>query len=159
MGKQWKQWQALFSWAPKSLQMVSAFLKLKKRLLLGRKAMTKLDSILKSRHYFADKGLSSKSYGFSSSQVWLWVVDHKESWAPKKDAFELWCWRRLLTVPGPARRSHQSILKSWKFIGRTDADAETPVLWSPDAKNLPIRKDPDAGKDWKQEASLRLQVP
>ena len=58
---------------------------------------------------------------------------------------------RLLRVPGPARRSNQSILKSWKFSGRTDADAETPILWPPEKKNLPIKKDPDAGKDWKQE--------
>ena len=83
-----------------------------------------------------------------------------ESWTIKKaehrrtDAFELWCWRRLLRVPLTAQRSNQSILKdiqSWILIGRTDAKAETPVLWPPDAKNWLIGKDPDAGKDWGQD--------
>ena len=71
----------------------------------------------------------------------------------RTDAFELWCWRRLLRVPWTARRSNQSILKeiSPVFIGRTDAKAETPVLWPPHAKSWLIGKDPDAGKDWRQE--------
>ena len=73
---------------------------IKRCLLLGRKAMTNLDSILKSRYYFAYKGLPSQSYGFSSSRVWIWELDHKEGWAPRIDAFELWCWR-----------------DSWEFIG------------------------------------------
>ena len=67
--------------------------------------------IKKKRHYFANKGLFSQSYGFSSSHVWMWELNHKESWMPKIDAFELWCWRRLLRVPWIARRSNQSILK------------------------------------------------
>ena len=67
--------------------------------------------IKKQRHYFADKGPSSQSYGFSSSQVWMRELDYKESWTPKNDASELWCWRRLLRVPWTARRSNQSILK------------------------------------------------
>ena len=72
--------------------------------------MNNLDSILKSRHDFANKGLSSQSYGFSSSHVWMWELDYKaEHW--RIDAFELWCWRRLLRVPWTARRSNQSILK------------------------------------------------
>ena len=79
-------------------------------LLLGRKAMTKLDSILKNRHYFANKSPSSQSFGFSSSHVCMWELDYKESQAPKIDAFELWCWRRLLRAPWTARRSNQSIL-------------------------------------------------
>ena len=86
--------------------------KIKRHLLLGRKTMTNLDSILKiQRHFFANKCLSSQSYGFSSSYVWMWELDYKESWVPKIDAFELWCWRRLLRVPWTARRSNQSILK------------------------------------------------
>jgi len=67
--------------------------------------------IKKQRYYFASKGLSSQSYGFSSSHVWMWELDCKESWVLKFDAFELWCWRRLLRVPWTARRSNQSILK------------------------------------------------
>ena len=84
---------------------------IKRCLLLGRKAMTNLDSILKSRHYFTNKGWSSQTYGFSI------VMYGCESWAIKKaehwwtDAFELWCWRRLLRVPWTTRRSNQSILK------------------------------------------------
>ena len=84
-----------------------------------------------------------------------------ESWTIKKaehrriDAIELRCWRRLLRVPWTARRSNQSILKeidqSWVFIGRTDAEAETPVFWPPHVKNWLTGKDPDAGKDWRQE--------
>ena len=74
--------------------------------------MTNLDSILKSRrHYFANKGPSSQGYGFSSSHVWMWELDYKESEHRRTDAFELWCWRRLLRVPWTARRSNQSILK------------------------------------------------
>ena len=85
-----------------------------------------------------------------------------ESWMVKKaegrriDAFELWCWRRLLRVPWTARRSNQSILKEigllWRvFIGETDAEAESPILWPPDGKSWLIGKDPDAGRDWRQE--------
>ena len=72
--------------------------------------MTNLDSLLKSRD-IADKGPSSQSYGFSSSHVWMWELDYKESWEQKTDAFELWCWIRLLKVPWTARRSNQSIPK------------------------------------------------
>ena len=83
-----------------------------------------------------------------------------ESWTIKKaehrrmDAFKLWCWRRLLRVPWTARRSNQSNAKGnqfWIFIGRTDAEAEAPIVWPPDAKSWLIRKDPDAGKDWRQD--------
>ena len=82
-----------------------------------------------------------------------WTVKKAEHW--RIDAFDLWCWRRLLRVPWTARRSNQSILKeirmSWVFVGRTYAEAETPILWPPDAKSWLIWKGPDAGKDWRQE--------
>ena len=80
------------------------------------------------------------------------TIRKAECW--RIDAFELWCWRRLLRVLWTARRSNQSILKknqSWIFIGKTDAEAETPILWPPDMKSWLTRKDPDAGKDWRQE--------
>ena len=111
MGKQWKQWLTLYFWAPKSLQMVTAAMKLR-RLLLGRKAMTKLDSILKSR----DITLPTKVCPVKA-MVFPVVIYGCESWTIKKgerwriDAFELWCWRRHLWVPWTARRSNQSILK------------------------------------------------
>ena len=89
-GEKWKQWEILFSWAPKSLQMVTAAMKLKDTcLFLGRKAMTNLDSILNSRDYFADKGLSSQSCGFSSGHVWMWEMDHKEGWVLKNWSFQM----------------------------------------------------------------------
>ena len=123
-------------------------------LLLGRKVMTKLDSILKSRHYFANKGLPSQGYGFSSGHAWVWEVDCEESWAQKN-----WCfWTVLLekTVESPLNCKeiqpvHPKGYQSWVFIGRTDVEAETPILWPPNAKKWLIGKDPDAGKDWGQE--------
>ena len=111
MGKQWKQWQILFSGAPKSLQMVTAALKLR-HLLLGRNVMTNLDSILKSR----DINLPTK-VRLVKAMVFSVVMYGSESWTIKNaeqrttDAFELWCWRRLLRVSWIVRRSNQSILK------------------------------------------------
>ena len=112
MGKQWKQYQTLSFWAPKSLQMVIAAKKLKRCLLLGRKVMTNLGSILKSR----DITLSTQIH-LVKAMVFPVVMYGRQSWTIKKaerqriDAFELWCWRRLLRVPWTARRSNQSILK------------------------------------------------
>ena len=98
--------------------------------------MTKLDSIFKS----TDITLPTK-VRLVKAMVFPVVMYVCESWTVKKterrriDAFELWCWRRLLRVPWTARRSNQSILKSWVFFGRTDAEAETPILLPPDAKS------------------------
>ena len=83
---------------------------IKRHLLLGRKVMTNLDSIWKSRD-FANKGPSSHGYGFSSSHVWMWELNYKKAECRRIDSFELWCWRRLLRVPWTARRFNQSILK------------------------------------------------
>ena len=108
--------------------------------------------IKKQRYYFANKGPSSQGYGFSSGHVWMWELDCEESRVLKNWCFWTVCWRRLLRVPWTARRSNQSILdQSWVFIGRTDAEAETPILWPLDAKSCLIWKDPDAGKDCGQE--------
>ena len=107
--------------------------------------------IKKHRHYFANKGPSNQGYGFSSSHVWMWEFDHKESWALKIDDFELWCWRRFLTVFLDNKEIQPVLPKgnqTWIFIGRTDAEAEAeaPILWPPDAKSQLIGKDLDAGK-------------
>ena len=110
MGKQWKQCQTSVLGAPKSLQMVIAAMKLR-HLLHGRKAMTKLNSILESRHYFANKGPSSQSYGFSSSHVWLWELDYKESWALRNWCFWTVVLEKTLESPWTSRKSSQSILK------------------------------------------------
>ena len=103
--------------------------------------------IKKQRHYFANKGLSCPSYGFSSSHVWMWELDNKESWALKN-----WCfWTVVLekTLEGPLncreiQPVHPKENQSWIFIGRTDAEAETPLLWPSDGKNWLIGKAPDA---------------
>ena len=110
MGKQWKQWETLFSWAAKSLQMVTAAIKLKDTCSLEEKLWPR-EHIKKQRHYFADKGPSSQSYGFPVVMYGCdsWTIKKAERW--RIDAFELWCWRRLLRVPWTARRSNQSILK------------------------------------------------
>ena len=126
---------------------------IKWHLLLGRKVMTNLDSILKSRDYFVNKGPSSQGYGFSSVHVWMWELDYKESWVLKNWCFWLWCWRRLLRVPWIARRSNQSILKR-SVLGVHWKDwcwSWNSNIWPPDAKNWLIGKDSDAGQDWGKE--------
>ena len=110
--------------------------------------------IKKQRHYFANKGWSGQIYGFSRSHVWMWELDYRESWAPKN-----WCfWAVVLekTLESPLdckeiQPVHPKGKQSWIFTGRTDAEPETPILWLPDVKNWLIGKDPDAGKDWRQE--------
>ena len=153
MGKQWKQRETLFLGAPKSLQMVTAAMKIKRCLLLGRKAMTNLDHILKIR----DITLPTKVH-LVKAMVFPVVVYGCESWSIKKaecrriDAFELWCWRRLLRVAWTARIKpvNPKGNQSWIFTGRTDVEAETPILWPPDANNWRIGEDPDPRKDWRQ---------
>ena len=158
MGKQWKQWQTLYFWAPKSLQIVTAAMKLKDtHSLLERKGMTNLDSILQSRDItLPTKVLLVKTMAFPVVMYGCEVWTIKKAENQRTDAFELQCWRRLLRVPWIAsQRSNQSILKEispeYSFTGRADADAETPILWPPDAKNWLTWKDPHAGKDWRWE--------
>ena len=104
--------------------------------------------------YFVNKGLSSQGYGFSSGHVWMWELDYKESWAPKNWCFWTVMLEKTLESPLDCKEIQPVYPKgnqSWIFIGRTDVEAETPTLLPPDAKNWLIWKDPDAGKDWKQE--------
>ena len=126
---------------------------IKRCLLLGRKAMTNLDSILKSRE-ITNKCVSSQSYGFSSSHVWMWQLDYKESWAPKNWCFWTVVLEKTLESPLDCKEIQPVYPKgnqSWIFIGRTDAEAEAPIFWPPNAKKWLIGKDTDAGKDWRQE--------
>ena len=110
--------------------------------------------IKKQRHYFANKGPSSQGYGFSSGHVWMLELDYEESWAPKN-----WCfWTVVLekTLESPLdckeiQPVHPKGDQSWMFIGRTEVEAETPILWPPHMKSWLNGKDPDAGKDWGQE--------
>ena len=116
--------------------------------------------IKKQRHYFANKGPSSQGYGFSSGHVWMWELDCEESWAPKN-----WCfWTVVLekTLESPLdckeiQPVHPKGDQSWVFIGRTDVEVETPILWPPDAKSWLIWKEPDAGKEWGQEELFKTE--
>ena len=155
MGKLWKHWQTVFSWVPKSLQMVDCSHEIKRHLLLGRKTMTKPRwHIEKQKHYFASKGLYSQSYGFSSSHVYMWELDHKEGWMSKN-----WCfWTVVLQMTLESLLDCKEIKpvspkgnQTGIFIERTDAEAKSPVLLPPDEKSQLIGKDPDAGKAWGQE--------
>ena len=110
--------------------------------------------IEKQSHYFANKGLSSQNYGFSSSPVWMWELDYKDIWAPKNWCFWTVMLEKVLESPldckeiNPVNRKGS---QSWIVIERTDAEAETLILWPPDGKNWLMGKDPDAGNDWRQE--------
>ena len=127
----------------------------KRHLLLERIAMTNIDGILKSWFItLADKALYNQSYDFYSSHVQTWELDHKEGWAPKN-----WCFQTVVSEKTPEspldckeiQPVHLKGNTSSIFIGRTKAEAETPILWPPDVKNCLIGKEPDARKDWRQE--------
>ena len=110
--------------------------------------------IKKQRHYFANKGPSSQGYGFSGGHVWMWELDCEESWAPKSWCFWTVVLEKTLESPLDCKETQPVNPKgnqSWIFIGRIFPEAETPILWPPDAKNRLIGKDPDAGKDWRWE--------
>ena len=131
MGKQWKQWLPFYSWVPRSLQMMTAAMKLKDTCSLEENYDQPRQHIKKQRHYFTDKSLSSQGYGFSSSRVWMWELDYKESRVPKN-----WCfWTVVLekTRESPLdckemQPVHPKGNQSWIFIGRTNAEAEILIL-------------------------------
>ena len=161
MRKQWKQCQTLFSWAPKSLHMVTAAMKLKDAFSLEEKQWQPRQQIKKQRHYFADKDPYSQSYDFSSSRVWMWELDQKEDWAPKNWCFQTVVLEKTLESPLDSREIKSVNPKRnqpWIFIGRTgaEAEAEAPVLWLPYLKSWLIGKD-NAGKDWGQEEKGRTE--
>ena len=134
MGKQWNQWET--------------------RLFLGRKAMTNLHSILKGRDItLLTKICLVKAMVFPRVMLWKWEVDHKESWAPKNWCFSTAVLEKTLESPLDCKIKpvNPKGNQSWIFPGRTEAEAEAPILWPPDEKSRLIRKDPDAGKDWRQE--------
>ena len=158
MEKQWKRWQTFILGGSKITADGYCSYEIKRRLLLGRKVMTNIDSMLKSRDItFPTEVCLVKAivfpvvmYGCES-----WTVKKAEHW--KIDAFELWGWRRLLRVPWTARRPNQSILKEISpeySLEYTDVEIETPILWPPDAKSWLIWKDPDAGKDQRREEKV-----
>ena len=134
------------NWAPKSLQTVTAATKLKDACSSEGKLWWTWH-IKKQRHHFADKGPYSWSYGFSSSYIWMWELDHKEGWALKNWCFWIVVLEKTLESPLDSKEIRPVNTKGkqpWMFIGKTDVKAEVPILWLPDAKHLLMRKDPDA---------------
>ena len=110
--------------------------------------------IKKQRHHFTNKSLYSQSYGFSSSHVQMRKLDHKEGWALKNWCFQIVVLEKILESPLDSKEIKPVDPKGnqlWIFIGRTDAEAEAPIFWPPDAKSRPTGKDLDAGKDGRQE--------
>ena len=154
MGKQWKQWQTLYFGAIKSLHMVTAVMKLKDACSLEEKLSPILDSMLKSRDVTLPTKVHLVKAVFSSSHVWMWELDYKESWVLKH-----WCfWTVVLekTLESPLdckefQSVHPKGNQSWIFPGRTDAETEAPIFWPPDGKNWLIWKDPDSGNNWRQK--------
>ena len=154
MRKKCKQWKTLFSWAPKSVKMGTAAMKLKMLAPWKKTYDNHRQHIEKQRHYFANKGPSCQGYTFPSGHVWIWELDHDESWAPKN-----WCfWTVVLEKILESLLDCKKIKpvnpmgnQSWIIIGRTDAEAETPIVWLPDTKRWLTGKDSDTAKDWRQE--------
>ena len=137
--------------------MVTTATKLK-ALAPWRKAMTNLDSVLKSRDITLPTKIHIISYGFSSSHVQMWELDHKEGWAPNNWCFQIVVMEKTLESPLDSKEIkpvNPQGNQSWIFIGRTDAEAVAPILWPPDSKSQLTGKDHDGGKDWGQERGAR----
>ena len=131
MGKQWKHRQTLFSWAPKSLQMVTAAMKLKNTCSLEEKLDKPRQCIKKQRCHLTDKGPYRQSYDFSSSHVWMWRLVHKEGWAPKNWCLQIVVLEKTLETPlncKDIKPVHPKENQSWIFIERTGTEAETPYF-------------------------------
>ena len=154
MGKQCKTVaNFMFFWTPKSLQMVIAAMKLKDAYSWKESYDQPRQHIKKQIRYFVNKGPSSQGYGFSSHHVCMWEWNIKKAEHGRTDAFELWCWRRLLRLPWTARRSNQSILKEISpgcSLEGLMLKLKLPIFLPPNAKSWFIWKDPDVGKDWRQ---------
>ena len=128
-----------------------------------KKAMTNLDSLLKKqRHHFADKDQSRQSYGFPNSHLQMWELNHKESWALNNRCFQTVVKDKTFEKSPldikEIKPVHPKGNQLWKFIGRTNAEPEAPILWSPDTKDWLTGKDPEAGKDWSQEMTIGEMV-
>ena len=117
--------------------------------------------IKKQKHHFANKGLYSQSYGFSSSYLWVLELEDKEGWTLKNWYFWIVVLEKTLESPLDCKEVKPVKLKGnppWIFTGRTDAEAEAPIIWSPDGKKQLIGKDPDAGKDWRQKEKRQQSI-
>ena len=151
MEKQWKQWHFIFL----SSKITADFdwsHEIKRCSLLGRKAMTNLDSMLKIRDVTLPTKVHSQRYGFSSSYVRMWEMDNKKGWALKNWCLQTMVLNKTLKRPLDCKEIKPINPKGnqpWIFIVRTDAEAEAWLFWPPDAESQLIGKDPDAGKDWR----------
>ena len=129
-------------------------MKLKDTYSVEEKQCKPRQCIQKQRHHFDNSHPCSQSYGFSSSPIWMWELDHKEGWAPRS-----WCFQTVVLEETLESHLDSKEIKPINprgnqlqiFIGRTDAEAEAPILWPPDAKGRLIGKDPNAGKNWRQK--------
>ena len=152
MGKQWK---TLFWGGSKITADSECSHEIKRHLAPWKKSHDKpRQHIKKQRHYFASKGPSSQDYGFSSGHVWMWKLDCEESWVPKNGCFWTVVLEKALVSPLACKEVqpvHPKGDQSWVFIGRTDVEAETLILWLPDAESWLVWKDSDAEKVWGQE--------
>ena len=157
MGKKWKHWKTLFLGGSKITADCDCSHEIKRHLLLG--SMSNLDSILKSR----DITLPTKTHlvkAMNGNHVWMWELGYKKSWAPKNWCFWAVVLEKTLECPLDYKKIqpiHPKGNQSWIFIGKTDAKAEIPIFWSPDAKSWLIGKDLDAGKDWRQEVKAVIE--
>ena len=149
MGKQWEQWQISFSWALKSLQLVTTAVKFKDTCSWEGKLWQTRQQTEKQRRHFTGKGPSSQRRGFPSGHAWMWELGHKESWVLKSCGLEKTLASSLdskaIQPVNPKRN------QSWMVIGSTDVEAEAVIFWLLDVKNWLIGKVPDGGKDWRQE--------
>ena len=154
MGKQWKQCQTIFL-GSKITADGDCSHEIKRHLLLGRKVMTNLDSIFKSRDItLPTKVCLVKAMVFSRSHVWMWELDCEESWALKNWFFWTVVFEKTIESPFDSKEIqpiHSEGDQPWVFFGRNDVKADTPVLWPPHVKSWLIGKDSDAGRDWGQE--------
>ena len=137
-----KQWQTLLSWAPKSLRTVTSAMKLKDTCSWNKRYEQPRQHIKKQRHYFTNKGPSSQSYSFSNSQVWMWELEYNEAERRRIDAFELLL-EKTLENPLDSKEIqpvHPRGNQSWIVIGRTDAEAEAPILWPPEKELTHLKR-------------------
>ena len=155
MGKQWKRWQILFLGGSKITADGDCSHEIKRCLLFGRRAMTNLDSILKSRDITLPTNVRLvKAMVFPAVMHGCWELDYTESWAPKNRCFWTVVLEKTLESPLDCKEIqpvHPKGDQSWLFTGRTDVEAETPILWLPNMMRWLIWKDRDAGKDWRWE--------
>ena len=161
MGKQWEECQTLFFGGSKITADGDCSHEIKTLAPWKKSYDQPRQHIKKQRHYFANKGLSCQGYCFSSSHVWMWELEYKESWELKNWFFWTVVLERTLESPLDYKEIKPVNSKGnspWIFIGMADPEAEDPILWPPDVKSQLTGKDPDAGKDWRQKEKWAPEV-